>query len=199
MCLPHPAIPSHPPTRLIYRRHHGAPNITTTVSDPRGGRRKIADANTPPEGGEAEGAVRGGQLFGHLAGRGGGGESAGSGGYGSGDDGSDHFVGMMRADSGGSELPFGMELSGVRVGVKSWSCAAYWGPCRWLIFGRWMNLPCCGVVSQAKKNPYLNLTQRRKTSSRRLCPTSVLRRREKESGVHTLPPLFADLGHHEAQ
>jgi len=73
---------------------------------------------------EEEGAVRGGQLFGHLAGRGGGGGggagSAGSVGDGSGDD-SDHFAGggTSRADSGCGELAFGMELSGVSCPTKT--------------------------------------------------------------------------------
>lgn len=62
-----------------------------------------------------EGAVRGGQMFGHLAGRGGSGSGNGGSygyGYGSGDD-SDHVFGMSRADSGASEMAFELELTGV--------------------------------------------------------------------------------------
>lgn len=111
-----PSCISAYPIRLICRRHHGAPDTTTTaVRETHEGRRNTTDdANAPPESAGAEGAVRGGQLFGHLAGRGGGGSGGSGGGYGSGDDGSDQLVGMMRADSDGSELAFGMELSGVR-------------------------------------------------------------------------------------
>lgn len=82
------------------------------------GRRRSTDAPAmSPErsgGTEEEAAVRGGQLFGHLAGRGGG-NSTGSGGYGSADDIEMFFPeGMSREDSGGwSELAFGLELSGV--------------------------------------------------------------------------------------
>lgn len=94
--------------------------------------------------GEAEGAVRGGQLFGHLAGRGGGG-SGGYGGYGSGDDSADHFVGygMSRGDSGGSEL------SGVSFEEKA--CARrplLWGSGEFFTYVRALDwLVCRGVVA----------------------------------------------------
>lgn len=84
------------------------------------GRRRPTDADAMPEntGGAEEAAVRGGQLFGHLVGRGGG-NSTGSGGYGSADDSEILFhEGISREDSGWSELAFGLELSGVGALLK---------------------------------------------------------------------------------
>ncbi|CAM9742288.1 unnamed protein product, partial [Ectocarpus fasciculatus] len=102
----------------LSRRHHGAQDMMATGGGGTNvGRRRSIDAPAmSPErsgGTEEEAAVRGGQLFGHLAGRGGG-NSTGSGGYGSADDSEMFFPeGMSREDSGGwSELAFGLELSG---------------------------------------------------------------------------------------
>ncbi|CAN0014993.1 unnamed protein product, partial [Ectocarpus sp. 6 AP-2014] len=100
----------------LSRRHAGAQDIITTGGGGTnvGRRRCTDDVAAMPErtDGAKETAVRGGQLFGHLAGRGGG-NSTGSGGYGSADDSEIFFhEEISREDSGWSELAFGLELSG---------------------------------------------------------------------------------------
>ncbi|CAM9713315.1 unnamed protein product, partial [Ectocarpus sp. 6 AP-2014] len=100
----------------LSRRHAGAQDIITTGGGGTnvGRRRCTDDVAAMPErtDGAEETAVRGGQLFGHLAGRGGG-NSTGSGGYGSADDSEIFFhEEISREDSGWSELAFGLELSG---------------------------------------------------------------------------------------
>lgn len=61
----------------------------------------------------AEGGVRGGHVFGYLAGK-----SGSSGGTDVGE-GSEHFLPLSRENSGVSDLIFGMETSGV-------SCCSFW-------------------------------------------------------------------------
>lgn len=127
--------PRPPPPRPTRRRHHGDADISSGGVSAEGWRTSADDAATAAAvataplamaeiNGGSDPAVRGGQLFGHLAAdRSAGGGAMGSVGQGPSEEGGGQFLPMLRVNSGASEVAFGLEMSGVSRGGALWCCS----------------------------------------------------------------------------